>query len=153
MGFIQAKTNPRFLPKCCSKKSERTPPKKWRKIANKKGRKSRNAQTWWTHGRAGTHGHPCTGVRVTVHKRTRLAVRWWCRFFRFLPGVHDRAPLWHARALPCFPLLCYSWCSGLSQTYNLSWNRSWSLLLYRNLMISPEVKNKCILGTIKSEGR
>ena len=39
---------------------------------------------------------------------TRLAVHWCAGFVALLPGVHGRAPLWHALACPvfcCFDIL------------------------------------------------
>ena len=57
-----------------------------------------------THGRASTtHGRACRArlaVRAGTASRT-VAVP----VCGLLPGVHGRAPLWHARALSCFPLL------------------------------------------------
>jgi len=61
-----------------------------------------------------TTARPCIGVRPTVrHPRTAVrhqctAVHGLCQFRLLLPGVHGRAPLWHARALPvfrCFAIL------------------------------------------------
>ena len=66
----------------------------------------------------------CTDARLTVRRRMvvrhrRTAVRWFCQRRLVLPGVDGRVPLWHARALPYFPLLCYSRRSGIPQTSNL----------------------------------
>ena len=59
-----------------------------------------------TGNRAQVHGHaPGTHGRAPG---ARLVVHWWCRFLQSLPGVHSRAPMWRARALPvyrCFAIL------------------------------------------------
>jgi len=71
---------------------------------------------------AAPDARPCRTARLPVHRRTvvrlgthgraspvhgrasgaRPAVHWCAGFGCFLPGVHGRAPLWHARALPVF---------------------------------------------------
>jgi len=137
------------------KKSPRGP-QKWSQNRIKTSEKRKTAQTRRRHGRAQAHGRPCTGARPTVYRRTVVRTA-----SRALALPVSAASAWGARpctpearpCAPCFPLFCYSWCSGLPQTFNLPWNRSWSLLFYRNMMTSPEMKNERILGTIKSKGR
>jgi len=165
MEFYWGYANPNFLPKICSKEVWERSPQKWSKNCINSPRNRETAQGpdkalpcrdarppvhRRTGGCAPMHGRACD-AQVAVHQST--VVRLVARLDMSLPGVHGRAPLWHDRALSCFPLLCYSWCLGLPRTSSLPWNHSWSLLFYRNLMISSEMKNERILGTIRSKGR
>jgi len=83
MEFIEATLNPNFLPKRALKEvCERSPKSEGK--ANKKTEKSRKRAA--LHGRAGTHGLPCTDARPPVHRRTG-----GCAL------MHGRAPT-HGRA-------------------------------------------------------
>ena len=149
MEFIEAMLNPNFLLKICSKEVWGKSPEEWKK-SHLKGKKSGRASAWHgRHGGAKQHGLARGGRATSLPCRAAPAYHPAC----FLPRVHRRAAVSHARALPCFPLLFYSWCLGLPRTSNLPWNRSWNLPFYRNLMISSEMKNQRILGIIRSKGR
>jgi len=146
---LRPKLNPKFTLKRSQEVVGETSPRMKEVVLKKEEERTRTPGMGWScqatrcaralrHGRAAWHG---------------LAVPHLCPAVLIILRVHGCAPLLHARALPCFPLICYSWCLGLPRSSNLPWNRSWSLLFYRNLMISPEMKNECILGTLRSKGR
>jgi len=74
--------------KSSEKKRERRP------LGNRHGRARHR------HGRATTHGR-AWGARLAVRPGTAGRAS-GCAFRGLLPGVHGRAPLWHARAVVLF---------------------------------------------------
>ena len=144
MGFIEAMLYPKFLPKMLLKEGSEVP-QKCQKTADKRRKIAKSRRWSRRHDFAPMHDYLYLGAWVAV-----CSV---CQLCSFLARVHGLAPLSHARVFGCFVLLCFPWCSGFRRTSNLPWNRSWSLLFYRNPMISPEMKTERILGTIWIKGR
>ena len=115
------------------------------------------------HGRPGTHGRPCSHARSNARpcvrpchlarpgRATSLVGRsFWVLVARSVRPIS--CPCLRLFCA-CCPLFCFPWSSGLPRTSNLSWNCSWSLLFYQNLMISPEMKSERVLGIRSKRGQ
>ena len=98
-----------FLPKRALKEVWKGPSKMKQK-QHKKTMKTRNCAgpdtarpcrgAKRTGGRAHAHGWPCTHARPCITQaRPCTGLR---QIWPLLPGVHGRAPLWHARTYPVF---------------------------------------------------
>jgi len=107
MEFYWGYANPNFLPTICSKEVSENPLKMSKNCINsQENAKPRKPPT--RHGRAGTHGCPCTSARVAVHPRT--AVRPCTRAQPCVRRTAARAPSCAAGhvsargAQPCTPV-------------------------------------------------
>ena len=118
-------------PLSLSLEAKRTKEEKDARQKSQEAFKPRRAPSW--HGCAKQHGRATRhGVAMTLFWPTRLDSLW----------VHGCALLSHARALPCFALLCSSWCLGLARISILLLNPPKCYLFHQNPKVLPESIDK-----------